>query len=279
MPYMEQGALYELLTTPGAETQRHTNWWTGLQETERTSLGSISLMKCPSRRGGVQICSAPNRSGGSWGVSVGAGPRSDYAIVYSGDTLMPQSDHRWVSDRLSAAPASSSNSPFRRARGSQSSWSPTDKMSHWKDGTSNQIIIGEKHIPPGLIGENSAEASDVDGSFLAMAHRSYHAIPGGRYNVGRSIITPAPRLSNPNDGWGLLPSDGTTEGWLYDLDEGDVAGGRPVPQPPYGFGGPHTGVCNFLLGDGAVRSVSVTVSGAILGSYADVRDGRTPGGL
>jgi len=30
MPYMEQGALYELLTTPGAETQRHTNWWTGL---------------------------------------------------------------------------------------------------------------------------------------------------------------------------------------------------------------------------------------------------------
>ena len=41
------------------------------------------------------------------------------------------------------------------------------------------------------------------------------------------------------------------------------------------FGSWHPGVCNFVLGDGAVRSVSVTVSLQVLSAYALVDDGES----
>jgi len=47
-----------------------------------------------------------------------------------------------------------------------------------------------------------------------------------------------------------------------------------APMFHYGFGSYHTSVCNFLLGDGSVQSVSVTTrTFPILVSYAMVDDG------
>ncbi|MCF0234229.1 MAG: DUF1559 domain-containing protein, partial [Thermoguttaceae bacterium] len=43
----------------------------------------------------------------------------------------------------------------------------------------------------------------------------------------------------------------------------------------YYFGSWHSGVCNFLLGDGAVRAISVTAPGKVLGYFACVDDGNT----
>ncbi len=41
------------------------------------------------------------------------------------------------------------------------------------------------------------------------------------------------------------------------------------------FGSPHTGVVNFVFGDGAVRSISVSTSGPILANLAHRSDGNT----
>jgi hypothetical protein len=40
------------------------------------------------------------------------------------------------------------------------------------------------------------------------------------------------------------------------------------------FGAAHPGVCNFLIGDGAVRTVSNTTPHAVLRNLADVNDGN-----
>jgi hypothetical protein len=41
-----------------------------------------------------------------------------------------------------------------------------------------------------------------------------------------------------------------------------------------GFGVPHPGICNFLIGDGSVRSISVTVTDEVIVPLGDVSDGK-----
>ena len=41
------------------------------------------------------------------------------------------------------------------------------------------------------------------------------------------------------------------------------------------FGSYHPGVCNFVLGDGSVRAISVTIDTTTLGRLADRADGLT----
>ena len=40
------------------------------------------------------------------------------------------------------------------------------------------------------------------------------------------------------------------------------------------FGSPHTGVCNFLVGDGSVHGISATASADLLRNLTSVRDGK-----
>jgi hypothetical protein len=171
------------------------------------------------------------------------------------------------------------NSPFRGGTGPQAPRvTPSIQFNAWRDGTSNQIIIGEKHIPQDLLGQDTVEAADVDGSFLGTGdifvwpdgglqfweiHSAGEAggtRPAGRFNIGRSIITQAPRLARGhNDSPGV-----------WNLNQ---------PVPEYGFGSYHSGISNFLLGDGSVRAVSNTIGAAVLGAYANTRSGESPGSL
>jgi len=306
MPFAEQTANYQLAgPVPNQITVKHHRWWLGIPEgsnycltdDDRKGLASISYMKCPTRRSGTKICTGMSDSAGTSGFytndNFGCGPRGDYSIIYSGDSTITapssndDSDDRDWFGRL-MCPADTGNnkyrySPFRGAKGRETgirtNWSPSIDFSAWKDGTSNQLIVGEKHIPKAFLDANTAEASDVDGTFLATGNvyswgdfaypYNLHGLPGGRFNVARSIITRSPRLAKgPDDGWGVQ-SDGT-EGWVSDLNQ---------TVPEYGFGSYHTGVCNFLLGDGGVTGVSTTVSSRVLGSYADIRDGQSAGSL
>ena len=278
MPYIEQSANYQLLDNDG---QRQSGWWDNLSAEQKNALASISYMKCPSRRGGALICNGESDgSKGAWGLGYGRGPRGDYAIVFCGDTADADwSDVEWSIALTDNRGNKTKNAPFRPTRGTTTNWSPAGEFSIWKDGTSNQLIIGEKHIPVGLMNEDTAEASDVDGSFLGIAdggnidsggtNNGYHGNPGGRFNVARSIITRAPRLAKgPNDGWGTR-RDGT-DGWINALD---------VQTPDYGFGSYHAGTCNFLIGDGAVRTTPTTVSPDTLRALADTNSGRSAGSL
>jgi hypothetical protein len=132
---------------------------------------------------------------------------------------------------------------------------PRDPISYWADGTSNQIVLGEKHVPQGYLNVcKTPHYKQVECNALAI---------NGRCVMGLSRrVHPAGRLANgPND---FVPPDPNSTGNQSEYS----------PAYGYGFGSWHPGICQFLLGDGAVRAVSVTVPmGAILVPLANVADG------
>jgi len=272
MPYYEQQVLYDLIMQHGKEfsmqyprvtvgrpheRDSHQRWWNEyLNDQQRSAFGSISIWKCPTRRGGVQI--STDVEWGQLGTDhwMPAGPVSDYAAVTNFDTSTPHSNwwdhhafnsenavHRqlgpWRPSRLpTGTPLSVDSSQLR------------DRIAYWGDGTSNIIVFGEKHIPSGRMnvcrfewwnqGECSALTSNGTGS-SGMA-RQIH--PGLRLTRG------------PND---------------YTDDHDDHS-----PIRGYGFGSYHPGICQFLMGDGSTRAISVTTPmDTILTPLARANSGQT----
>jgi prepilin-type N-terminal cleavage/methylation domain-containing protein len=282
LPYMEQTANYDVLlnagSSIGAGPVTITAWWRngwevgtgGLAMTDehRKGLGSIPWYKCPSRRGGTAIA----EFSGDSGTAAHAGPQGDYGIVYSTPTLVNgaawTSDcrngdlHCWVRvNPQDSAIQSANRGPLRdcNVNGTEfKNWSVRDKMSWWADGTSNQIVIGEKHIPLGKLGQcdpAAGSASTWDCSILCTAGAGDAGAHGRAIQMGiNSDGTPhhigAKRLLRPQDH--REPTD-------YIINSG--------------FGSYHTSVCSFLLGDGSVQSFGVTAAYEILAAYGDTKDG------
>ncbi len=285
MPYAEQTAAYEIATTTSETattaatttpptplgSQMSKPWWDFRTPEEQNALASIPWMKCPTRRGGGAslICTGASTDNNVWPAH-GSGPRGDFSIVYCGDTTAttPTDVKSWpVNYTYSKAKC---RGPFVLAKNRVE---PGAQMSLWKDGTSNQIIVGEKHIPAGLLGQDTPEGSDIDGSFLgspgilpsATTASGQHSGHGGRFNLARSIITAEPKLARGPADFDATGTGGTPE---FDLDD-------EANEPVYGFGSSHSGICNFLLGDGSVRGLSVTTGSAVLGAYANIKDGAS----
>ncbi|MCL2623535.1 MAG: DUF1559 domain-containing protein [Planctomycetaceae bacterium] len=262
LPFMEQTAVYDFMVNlideqrPGYTNQQWylvTGQWGGnlfwpiLTDQERNSLGSISYMKCPSRRAGTAIVSA-HPDGTTSGIGRGGGvlgPQGDYAFVCA--------TTRWgwylYYDSANTNHLSWPQGPFRVAveNGSRynGKWSPRDSFSRIADGLSNQLFIGEKHIPLGRMGKcgntlHSSGRNYVDQDDCSFLVAGEWALGGARstcYLWGTTVIELP--LSNPRD---FSDDDGASA--IYE----------------YGFGSSHPGVCQFVLGDGSVRSLSVTVS-------------------
>ena len=100
-----------------------------------------------------------------------------------------------------------------------------------RDGLSNTVLVGEKHIPEGKFGIVSYDGSTYNGD-----HGS------ARRPAGIS----APLAKGPRD-------------------------------TGYRFGSYHPGVCNFVLGDGSVRSIAVSIDATTLNRLADRSDGQPIG--
>ncbi|MGL6196077.1 MAG: DUF1559 domain-containing protein, partial [Thermoguttaceae bacterium] len=172
---------------------------------------------------------------------VAYGPFADYSpVIYTTYGAYHGENFQWVAS--THANDSGNVSPFRRATitGPDSrSWVPKDALSHWSDGTSNQLIFGEKHIPKGAQLGGGA-AFRYDQSFLAATNS------GGRdWAIGRMVSENRP-----------------------------LAQASEKTNPQYYFGSWHTGTVNFLIGDGAVRSISVTTPGLLLGQLSNPKDGK-----
>jgi prepilin-type N-terminal cleavage/methylation domain-containing protein len=114
------------------------------------------------------------------------------------------------------------------------SWKGWIRLTDITDGTSNTFVIGEKHIRPTSMQPTRGQMED------------------------RSIFND--NVSN----------------------YGRFAGGTNFPlQQPFSvatfsnasFGGPHSGVCQFVYCDGGVRAVSVTIDLVTLGTLANRADG------
>jgi prepilin-type N-terminal cleavage/methylation domain-containing protein len=113
------------------------------------------------------------------------------------------------------------------------------RVSSITDGTSNTLLIGEKHIRTGNLGK--AETADYDGCIF-----------NGDY--GNNVA----RIAGPGFPLAISPTDATSAGFI--------------------FGSWHPGVCQFVFCDASVHALSTRIDTTNLGFLANRRDGKVYNG-
>jgi len=267
LPYMEQQALYDLVARASdsfALPLDGNNFWnwrngenTNLGTTEaahfaaQRSICSVNIFLCPSRRSrAVDLVGRDGAASGNGGGYFG--PQGDYAIVVG----LPYAHWAgWVywyilDNDVNYGTQNLQRGPFRVADwgniNDPKTWAPRDNFSWWQDGTSNQIIIGEKLIYNAALGRCMSEGG---GNRPYVHDCSIFAIGGdwGTFTSARSFNG---RIENNPNKRQPPGSDGR-------LNENPPEAHDDRSQ--FLWGGPHPGICNFLLGDGSVRGISVTI--------------------
>ena len=280
-PYIEQAVLWDTISSsythlgenPAGPLKYVTDdkWWLNEigntnkttnnttaegRETARRGFGSFGGYRCPTRRatGGIA-----NTNDADW--FEGLGPRGDYAYVIAMRDNMVGVECFW---HFRGQNVGMNIGPFRLALGrsdygSEEGPQPRDTFAWWSDGTSNQLIIGEKHIPLGRIDVCASQDESFDCGYLMPS--TYNIANQGRWF-----------RNYPDWGNGIwtfpIATPKTTT--LY---PGNV-GGEVAPIFNFGFGSYHPGVCNFLVGDGSVHGISVTTPPDLLQALAVVNDGQ-----
>ncbi|MDR2172223.1 MAG: DUF1559 domain-containing protein [Planctomycetaceae bacterium] len=270
-PYIEQQPLYDTLcsfdTTERSisGTTFDRTWWeslnAGTSPLNQKQLGSISLFTCPSRgrSSGLSKPRVTDPADSAYTTQWCGGPISDYAISGISTYIW---GYYWFSD--DGRTYSSSNredpttyvGPIRSAQwgsgfGNMRSWISRDSFSWWSDGLTNQLILGDKHIPINRLGIAGRKLTPTWEQECWYADDQ--AFFSNRvYGVARGWVqgNPKPIATGPN---------------AYTADT----------QGPnnYSFGSYHTGISNFLLGDGSVRGINITVPATLLEQFIIVNDG------
>jgi prepilin-type N-terminal cleavage/methylation domain-containing protein len=273
-PYIEQTALYEKVTDPasgfmaaplGTGVEPAGDTWYGniTDSTERKAHASVSIYACPSRRGGSAGFALPEGTNRN-----SCGPRCDYAAVVSKATENWWADYAVIQTAHTQSKVSDFKGPLRISSCSFSgtysgagkndypyltSWEPRDTMARMADGTSNQVVFGEKTIPAWALNSDTNNNRKWDSGYFGAYDNTSHN------SVARIICgDKEPVFSRgPNDPG--IPKD--------TLPTAAAMNGR------YGFGSSHSGIVNFAIGDGSVRAISTTTSFAIMCAIAYVDDG------
>jgi hypothetical protein len=261
--YSDIQALYDLLLSKTNNLNQVTNvswWYNTLQPEERDAFGSVGTYICPSRRGGgvhvTEIDSSQNHNNEFWG-SYFLGPQSDYAAVSemfnfnNADTTgidlwMPRYS-RNANDPFMFGPLRIAVLLYDDAK----TWTPRVTFSWWADGTTNQLVAGEKHISNnGALDNCSATLTPtivVDCSYLNGGHSGV-GLPAVRSFTNNNENIPIRRPTDPSES---------------------------VSREAFSFGSWHPGICQFVIGDGSVRPINVTTDPAkILRPLAQVADGQ-----
>ena len=284
-PYTEQMNLYDLFDktdhSPNAFLTRDHTFWTGngLTAEQRKGFASVPYMLCPSRR------SAPasyeviaDHPGGP-----SAGPQTDYAIVCSTDASsypynatrasandLDEHYHVRVVDAENDVHQKYQRGAFRGAAlpsgtNRYAAWRPRDTMARLRDGATNQIFIGEKHIPvDGLnVCNNTMETAF---NFLGCHDCSY--LSGRMTSAEGSIFRTVVQWWSEDK-----KTPGSICGLTIDgLFDNMVADG--VEAINCGLGSWHMTGCNVLIGDGSVRYFGKEISYDVLAKLATVDDGN-----
>ena len=293
MPFIEQQAIYDRFVTGIGSPDGYTGGvkpfyynnvvWDSLDPALKKELASFGGYRCPTRRGGGEQASEHGEGatdGEEDAYAPQKGPSSDFAIVVATNELNGGEWYNFHNQNPTAASAVNMNllghrGPFRMAilpdvgtgfvgdPGARrpEGWQVRDTMAWWSDGSSNQFIVGEKHIFQGAFGLcNAAWNSAAD------AYRKQSEIGDCTYITG--------------GGWrGIGGARVISQG----SDDMLVATVTPIRRPSEDnlnhvrvpFGSWHPSVCQFLLGDGSVRAVTVTIGLTTYASFGHVSDGGT----
>jgi prepilin-type N-terminal cleavage/methylation domain-containing protein len=217
MPFIEQ----QDLLTQWDRTQTYYN-----QPNPTLRETPVKLYFCPSRRTAASSGLSSTGDNPEWtsGPHV-RGALSDYAVCAG--------DPSGVKDHFSAAVPS--NGAFRACFEQAAGYRAPPSFNDIRDGLSNTLFVGEKHIPPTRFGQGTWDNSIYNHDYRNNIYR--------RAGVGRRLV------ANPTD----TSSTGAES-----------------------FGGYHPGTCQFLLGDGGVRALRVSIDETTLGWLANRMDGETP---
>ncbi|MDR3197179.1 MAG: DUF1559 domain-containing protein [Planctomycetaceae bacterium] len=261
------------------------NFWrhTNMTAEDREGFGSVPIYICPSRRSGVNI----TKDGGETRSNeTSYGPQGDYAAIYTmtkvpdSTTGMQDADtNLYYNASYHCSPDNSyqanfPNGPFRTCMllvaGDYKTWQPRDEMSWWLDGTSNQLIFGEKHLHLDHVGKCFIDDSVVEPGTSGDATKGIYCgdcsiiQANGSYTGGAYLRPVAYRYNTDGTPW---------RNGLLILPRPDEQ--RAVKAIQNGFGSFHPGIVQFLLGDGSVHPFGITVPLSIIAPLADVNDGKT----
>lgn len=278
LPFMEQESIYlfaEGATGNGigrsfAATGDNWNGIFNSDEDFKKGVCSISFQYCPTRRPASGTPTNSYEAAGDPGVPTTKrmGPATDYVLCAAWTQATDQNtSHNAIwnchNNNPTGSPSPDSligaqdRGPFRAAvivgttDADYRAYKERDDFSWWQDGTSNQLIMGEKYIA-----HNFLYDSQLDSTWLYANNTTWcGAIRGAYHDLARNI----PGVLEANSG-------GTNLGHPRNVGNGH-----------YLFGAWHAGGnINFLIGDGAVRALAPTThKDRIVFPLINVSDGKT----
>ncbi len=299
-PFCEQTQLWDLILSKNNRDPytNSPNFWnhSTMTEEDRKAFGSVPTFRCPTRRGGgvqmthntttfanwsgrpgprgdyVTLAATPNCREGFTPVT-GSGVEAHFLAYDSGRDPLYFMYHQ--NELRATCTLNMHRGPFRAAQlerpGEYANWHGRDVMAWWSDGTSNQIIFGEKHIPTirfektffnttaepevGLTADQTKERCSYDSSYLVCDSDFWT-----RTNYVRGVWTSTTAAGDPsfNTFYFLRPDEGYNTGSVYTS-----------------FSSWHPGVCQFALGDASVRAIGMSTSFRIIAWLGCVNDATT----
>jgi prepilin-type processing-associated H-X9-DG protein len=282
-PYIEQNSLHEYVASRGFDQHYGRDWWFGLDDPTRESFGSVAAYRCPSRRGGGALITNAKTAADlgactqtNWRVE--PGPQIDYCFPLcrvtnpsvAGDNHYNQTDTNHYLGHGGPTRVAMHSSPV--STNDSKTWQPRDTFAWLQDGMSNQIMIGEKHIPPNRLGKctkkNNERQSSNDPDMLDCSY----------INTGLSRTLSSARAIRRNIPATTTVSDSNPSSWpaanVNGIHRVDEKTADNVHWQDIGLGSYHPGACNLLFGDGTVHSMPPTTHVLIIGMLAFVFDGN-----
>lgn len=250
-PFIEEGDL----AVAWDRTRRY------YDQEEHVRTAQVSLYLCPTRRAPPAVSMSGDNDQGSEAAQNVPGALSDYACN-TGDTRQSTynaSDNDNTYEPVNPQdPKKAPTGPFRYSQVGDDSEvvyesGVTDlsaiplvykmQFRHVTDGLSHTAFVGEKHVPvPG--------ARDWFGQIDAKDNSIYN--PDFWSSVGRKGGKDRP-LAEPTDG---------------------SRGGAELESYNKNFGGWHTGICQFVFGDGSVQALNIDIDEYMLGHICNIADGQ-----
>jgi len=254
LPYIEQDNIFKA-------------WNLQLRYAEQRGIpdprpNNLKVFFCPSRRSASSVGFSINDMPGAADPASALGPQpgglSDYACNEGNDSTNNRPNGATtVANGVGVEPDGTiirgnfNRSPLNTRI---TSWKGVVNFASITDGTSNTLLVGEKHIRPGSRDGKNEDRSVFSGSNANTFSRLAGIPPTGVAQVDGVVQYPLIR------------------------DEKDATMATSTPPGPYDsntlFGGPHPNVCMFVFCDGSVKGVKTAVDLITLTRLAVRNDGQ-----